>query len=250
MVKCPECRSDDLDLVERLRGDARILRCATCGHTWQRGEEPPQPSSGATGPVRRPVRTPTPAEVRGHQYRQDYLEALKHWSDEDDALSPIAPSLDNPYCIQPYDPSFFRPGTKGYVRECTAPGGHPSGIDTEPKWACKPQKPHWYAMCDHHMSQWRGWENRLRPEEREIVAFRDDDALYEEWTARQGGYVLVERSPDEYMLHIADCMHLERESDAIRITQNPRRWSRSRRPLEKWTELKTGGPPAYCGTCM
>jgi len=35
---CPACSSEDLELVERLTGDERILGCLACGHRWQRGE--------------------------------------------------------------------------------------------------------------------------------------------------------------------------------------------------------------------
>jgi hypothetical protein len=41
MVTCPSCGADDLDLVRRLDGDMRELRCTSCGHQWVRGEQLP-----------------------------------------------------------------------------------------------------------------------------------------------------------------------------------------------------------------
>jgi len=38
MLECPVCKSDELELVERLPDDRRIIRCSTCKHTWTRGE--------------------------------------------------------------------------------------------------------------------------------------------------------------------------------------------------------------------
>jgi hypothetical protein len=38
VATCPACSSEDLELVERLTGDERILGCLSCGHRWQRGE--------------------------------------------------------------------------------------------------------------------------------------------------------------------------------------------------------------------
>src|SRR5436305_13639316 len=40
MVTCPNCESDDIELAERLAGDARRLRCVACGHEWVRGAGP------------------------------------------------------------------------------------------------------------------------------------------------------------------------------------------------------------------
>jgi Zn ribbon nucleic-acid-binding protein len=38
VATCPACSSEDLELVEQLTGDERILGCLACGHRWQRGE--------------------------------------------------------------------------------------------------------------------------------------------------------------------------------------------------------------------
>ncbi|WP_426593977.1 hypothetical protein ACPPVS_00560 [Cellulomonas sp. McL0617] len=38
MLECPVCKSDELELVERLPDDRRIIRCSSCHHTWTRGE--------------------------------------------------------------------------------------------------------------------------------------------------------------------------------------------------------------------
>ncbi|WNB86440.1 hypothetical protein [Cellulomonas sp. ATA003] len=39
MVTCPQCQSDDLDLVEKGAGDRRHIRCNACTHSWWRGED-------------------------------------------------------------------------------------------------------------------------------------------------------------------------------------------------------------------
>ena len=38
MLECPVCKSDELELVERLPDDRRKIRCSSCHHTWLRGE--------------------------------------------------------------------------------------------------------------------------------------------------------------------------------------------------------------------
>jgi hypothetical protein len=43
MADCPNCGSDDLELIDRLQGEARRLRCSACGHEWVRGAPPPPP---------------------------------------------------------------------------------------------------------------------------------------------------------------------------------------------------------------
>ncbi|WP_216699421.1 DUF7662 domain-containing protein [Actinotalea ferrariae] len=43
MVTCPECDSDDLDLIEKAADDRRHIRCNTCDHDWWRGEAKPTP---------------------------------------------------------------------------------------------------------------------------------------------------------------------------------------------------------------
>jgi Zn ribbon nucleic-acid-binding protein len=63
MVVCPECRADDLELVRRLQGTARIVRCLNCGHEWQRGELPPQTEPGRTREHRLKARFATATDV-------------------------------------------------------------------------------------------------------------------------------------------------------------------------------------------
>lgn len=63
VVTCPTCGSDDLDLVERLAGDARILRCLQCGHQWQRGEVPQPAVPGLTTEQRLRARFPTVEDI-------------------------------------------------------------------------------------------------------------------------------------------------------------------------------------------
>jgi len=45
MVTCPNCESDELDLIEKDSDDRRHIRCVQCGHDWWRGEakRAPQP---------------------------------------------------------------------------------------------------------------------------------------------------------------------------------------------------------------
>jgi hypothetical protein len=63
MIVCPRCRGDDLELVGKLQGTARIVRCVRCGHEWQRGELPPQTEPGQTREQRLRARFPTAADV-------------------------------------------------------------------------------------------------------------------------------------------------------------------------------------------
>lgn len=63
MVTCPKCRSDDLDLLERLGGNARLLRCNSCGNRWQRGEIPRAADPGQTKDQRLRARFPTVEDV-------------------------------------------------------------------------------------------------------------------------------------------------------------------------------------------
>lgn len=51
MVTCPNCGGDDLDLVERLPGETRRIRCNACGHDWVRGQaRTPTPRSSPRSP--------------------------------------------------------------------------------------------------------------------------------------------------------------------------------------------------------
>jgi hypothetical protein len=61
MVSCPKCGGQELELVERLTGEARRLRCDTCGHDWVRGEQV-QPQTPAATP-------PDPSQV--HEFVDD-----------------------------------------------------------------------------------------------------------------------------------------------------------------------------------
>ena len=73
MVTCPNCGSDDdLELVERLGGDARIIRCTRCGHQWQRGQVPTTADPGKTKDQRLRARFPTIDDVSSQR-----LEALR-----------------------------------------------------------------------------------------------------------------------------------------------------------------------------
>jgi hypothetical protein len=249
MVACPECRSYEIDLVERLTGDARILRCETCGHQFRRGQEA-APKGAATAVRFHPRKRYSPSEIAAHANADHYRAAIKHWTDDDDAMSPIAPTLENPYCIQPYDPALLAAGTIGASHDCTFASKHGPGEEVTATWSLKPLKPHWYAMCERHASQWTGWQSRLRPTERHIQVFHREDIPYEDWIARHGGYVLVQRNEREHMLHLSDCSHLRRENDNIVLTEKPRRWAKDRSTLEKWTQEEVGSSPLLCQSCM
>jgi hypothetical protein len=72
MVTCPSCGGEDLELVERLGGSARIIRCIRCGHQWQRGEMPKPADPGQTKDQRLRARFPTIEDVSSER-----LEALR-----------------------------------------------------------------------------------------------------------------------------------------------------------------------------
>ena len=60
MLTCPVCTSGELELVERLADDRRIIRCTACAHQWTRGEskaQAPLPASSADLQARFPDRS-------------------------------------------------------------------------------------------------------------------------------------------------------------------------------------------------
>lgn len=60
MLTCPVCTSGELELVERLADDRRIIRCTACAHQWTRGESKAQaalPASSADLQARFPDRS-------------------------------------------------------------------------------------------------------------------------------------------------------------------------------------------------
>jgi hypothetical protein len=63
MVRCPNCGGDDLELAERLDGDARIIRCNRCGYQWQRGQVPQHAIPGETNEGRLRAQFPTIDDV-------------------------------------------------------------------------------------------------------------------------------------------------------------------------------------------
>lgn len=95
MVTCPVCGDDELTLVRKLDGEARILSCAKCGHEWQRGQVPRPDGTASLGRERRKS-GPTSSEIASHPNREHFLAAMNWWSDEDDSLSPISPTLGIP----------------------------------------------------------------------------------------------------------------------------------------------------------
>ena len=251
-VACPECGSEDIDLIEVLEDERRRVKCESCGHDWLRGEAKLRPVSAI-----RPQRKTNyaPAQIAAHPNGPiHYTKVMHWWSDEDDALSPIAPTLENPYCIQPYDPAFFNKGTRGHDRLCQVEV-HPDGIDPDPAWMAKPHKPHWIAMCEFHARKWTGWEHRLRPRG-EVTIFKDDDEGYENWIgAWPSGYVLnCERNPSSnyQMLHHADCVHISQRDDAMKswTTQYIKVCSTDRTKLSDWAKEETGAEPILCQVCF
>jgi hypothetical protein len=76
-----------------------------------------------------------------------------------------------------------------------------------------------------------------------------DDIAYEDWVRQHGGYVLVERKRDDFMLHESSCAHLQLTT-GFTLTSRPRRWSRTRQPLLDWTKQVGGDRPALCRSCM
>lgn len=80
---------------------------------------------------------------------------------------------------------------------------------------------------------------------------KGEDAAYEEWVGRHGGYVLIERSgkSGEYMLHDSECPHLGLVPGTFSLTRRPRRWARTRGALVDWAE-QNGAKPQLCQTCM
>jgi hypothetical protein len=84
----------------------------------------------------------------------------------------------------------------------------------------------------------------------EIKTFHENDAGYEAWVARRGGYVLTVRGAGSYMVHISECGHLGRDTVALRLTEKPRRWAQKRQTLIDWAVAEAGVGPAFCGTCM
>jgi hypothetical protein len=83
-----------------------------------------------------------------------------------------------------------------------------------------------------------------------IKVFENDDAGYEEWVARNWGYVLIRRSKVEYMLHLRDCSHLQRDQYIRHLTEKPRRWAERRHDLVDWCEAETGKKPLLCSDCF
>jgi hypothetical protein len=78
---------------------------------------------------------------------------------------------------------------------------------------------------------------------------RGDDAAYEEWVRRHGGYVLVERK-DGFMLHEATCVHLDLTPGVFTLTTRPRRCAKTRQPFTDFAEQRTGHRPLLCQSCM
>jgi hypothetical protein len=89
----------------------------------------------------------------------------------------------------------------------------------------------------------------------EIVVFGSgQDDRYEEWVRRHSsGYVIrqADRATDGYMLHHAECVHLDLDGKDFTLrTANPRHCCTSLRVLEHWCAQQTGSPPRRCGSCF
>lgn len=48
MVTCPNCQSEELELIEKDQDDRRHIRCNQCQHQWWRGEARPRPPARKT----------------------------------------------------------------------------------------------------------------------------------------------------------------------------------------------------------
>jgi hypothetical protein len=84
----------------------------------------------------------------------------------------------------------------------------------------------------------------------EIRVFHNDDAGYEAWVERYGGYVLTERPSGGYMLHESECSHLGRGRDmTLVLTKRSRHWAKARRPLSEWAQAH-GDRPQLCQSCL
>lgn len=89
------------------------------------------------------------------------------------------------------------------------------------------------------------------PVEAEVVTFADDDAGYEAWIDRNGGYVLRSPRTNAFILHDSECRHLQRDGDVtLVLTRQPRHCSRSRQALAAWAKSQTGEAPLLCRSCM
>ena len=85
----------------------------------------------------------------------------------------------------------------------------------------------------------------------DIKTFHRDDEGYLEWVATHSGYVLTERDGGKYMLHEAECSHLEPFNiPGPELTRRPRRWAVRRQDLSEWAELNGGARPLLCQSCM
>ncbi len=87
----------------------------------------------------------------------------------------------------------------------------------------------------------------MAPEIREFGL--GDDAAYQDWVRQHGGYVLVQRQVDDFMLHESSCGHLVL-TPAFTLTTRPRRWAETREPLIQWTQQATQHGPSLCQSCM
>jgi hypothetical protein len=66
---------------------------------------------------------------------------------------------------------------------------------------------------------------------------------------QHGGYVLVQRKPDDFMLHESSCGHLELTA-GFTLSTRPRRWSKTQAPLIAWAEGAVERGPSRCASCM
>lgn len=73
-MQCPKCSSWELDVVERLGGDARILKCLDCGNQWPAGIPPRPAEAGQTEDERLRAKFPTANDI--DPSRLATLEAL------------------------------------------------------------------------------------------------------------------------------------------------------------------------------
>ena len=82
-----------------------------------------------------------------------------------------------------------------------------------------------------------------------IRLFENDDVAYQEWVDSNWGYMLIQRGPGEYMLHMSECSHLGGFGE-VQLTAKPRRWAPLKYDLIDWCRGATGAEPLECTTCQ
>ena len=75
-VVCPKCGSTDLDLVEVLEDERRLVKCEACGHEWLRGDAQPA-ATGSHRSLRDPAEAKQPTVFADDDVA--YLDWVRTW---------------------------------------------------------------------------------------------------------------------------------------------------------------------------